>query len=140
MGMKAVCGFAVLALSLACAPTAAEERAAFAGANDKLTALVMHASLAPTPFLGSDGFTHVDYELQLVNPRNKDVIIESVEVLDAANGEVLLKLAGAPLSPSVWRIDREQGPALGRAQVAYAWIDVKLKGPAPQRLRHRVTL
>jgi len=139
MRVEAVYGFAALAFSLACASAAAEERAAFAGANDKVTALVMQASIAPTPFQGSDGFTHMAYELQLINPRSQDVVVESIEVLDAATGEVLLKLAGAPLSRSLWRIDREASTALGRAQVAYAWLDVKLKASAPQRLRHRVT-
>ena len=101
MRVEAVYGFAALAFSLACASAAAEERAAFAGANDKVTALVMQASIAPTPFQGSDGFTHMAYELQLINPRSQDVVVESIEVLDAATGEVLLKLAGAPLSRSL---------------------------------------
>jgi hypothetical protein len=141
MKMHAVVGIAVLACCLSCPlAAAAQDRSAFAGANDRFTPVLMQASLAPTPFRGSDGFLHIDYELQLVNPRAKDIVVDSIEVLDARTGQVLLKLSGADLARALWRIDREPGPALGRAQVAYAWIGVKLKGAPPQRLRHRVTL
>jgi len=141
MRMKAVLGFVLLAFSLSGSLTVlAEERPAFAGANDKFTVVVMRASLAPIPFLGSDGFTHVDYELQLINARNKDITIDAIEVLDARTGAVLLKLSGPELTRWLRHIDREPSATLGRAQAAYAWLDVKVKGPAPQRLRHRVTL
>lgn len=141
MRMKAVLGIALLAFSLSHSPGSfAEERPAFAGANDKLTAVVMRASLAPIPFPGSDGFTHLDYELQLINPRNKDIAIDSIEVLDAQTGAVLHKLGGPELTRWLWHIDREASATLGPSQTAYAWLDVKVKGAPPQRLRHRVML
>jgi hypothetical protein len=136
-----VLGFAVLALCLSRTPSAiGQQGEAFAGANDRFTPIVMQPSLAPIPFMGSDGFTHLDYEVQLVNLRKKDVTIDSFEVLDAATGNVLLKVSGSDLTRWLWRMDREPTAALGPAQAAYAWLDVKLKGPVPQRLRHRVSL
>jgi hypothetical protein len=140
MRMNAVLGLASLAFSLSLSLTSlAEERPPFAGANDKFTPVVMQASVKPIPFLGSDGLTHLDYELQLINPRNKDVTIDSIEVLDAKTGAVLLKLGGPEMTRWLWLMDREPGGKLGRSQAAYVWLDVKVKGAAPRRLRHRVT-
>ena len=137
MRMTAVLGFGLFALSLGHVSSSLGQ---FAGASDKFTPVVMRASVEPIAFAGSDGFTHLDYELQIINPRAADIAIDSIEVLDAGTGAVLLKLSGSELTRWVWHIDREPVAKLGRSQAGYAWLDVKVKGAAPQRLRHRVTL
>lgn len=136
MRMKAVL-FAVVFL---CAGAAAQQGSDFAGAHDQFTPVAMRATVSPVAFAGTDAMTHLDYELQLINSQKDPITVEAVEVLDAGSGDVLLKLAGADLKPWFTLLDKTPAATLAPIQVGYVWLDVKVRGSAPKRLKHRLTI
>jgi hypothetical protein len=118
----------------------ADDKMDFAGAHDQFTAVVMQATVRPIAFAGSDGMTHLDYELQLINARNLPVTIESIEVLDAESGLVLLTISGDDVKKNFTLIDQSSTNKLEASQAGYGWLDVRVQGAAPKRLTHRVTV
>jgi murein DD-endopeptidase MepM/ murein hydrolase activator NlpD len=135
MRMKAFLASALLCL---CTLAAADDRMDFAGANDQFSSVVMEATIRPVPFAGTDGATHLDYELQVINVRTDAVTIESLEVFDAASGRSLLKLSGEDIKNWFALVDRTAANRLEASQAGYFWLDVRVEGVAPQRLKHRV--
>src|ERR1044071_3957150 len=129
---------AVLAV-LVCAGARAQQPMDFAGAHDQFTPVVMQATLRPVPFAGTDGMTHLDYELQLINAQKDAVGVEAIEVLDAESGKVLLKLAGDDVKKWFTLLDKAPATKIGAGQVGYAWLDVKFSGAAAGRLKDRLT-
>src|SRR5690242_2871918 len=85
----------VALLTAGAAALGAESPAKYAGAGDELTPLALSVVSAPTPFRGSDGLTHLTYELQAINTRPQRVGLIALEVRDAGDGRVLLSLGGA---------------------------------------------
>lgn len=125
---------------LVCASAMAQQPMDFAGAHDQFTPVVMQATVRPAPFAGTDGMTHLDYELQLINAQKDAVGVEAIEVLDADSGKVLLKLAGDDVKQWFTLLDKAPATKIGAGQVGYAWLDVKFSGAAPRRLKHRLTV
>jgi hypothetical protein len=58
-------------------------------APQELTPIVGEVPHAPVPFAGSDGKTHLDYELETTNFSSGKTTIEKLEVLDADSGDVV---------------------------------------------------
>src|SRR5919206_2343378 len=58
----------------------------------ELTPIVAKVLYAPIPFAGSDGRTHLVYELEATNFTNGKVTIGQLEVLDADTGDVVATL------------------------------------------------
>jgi len=97
----------------------------------------------PVPFEGSDGRTHLVYELQLTNFTPGDVTIDRVEVLDGAGGSAPIETLGAPAVRNRLQTAgvRESAAVLGAAQMATLFVHVTLApGEAvPDQLVHDVS-
>lgn len=64
---------------------------------DALTPLIGQVPFAPIPFAGSDGRTHLVYELFVTNFTNGDLTLRDLAVLDAATGQPVGRLDAAAL-------------------------------------------
>lgn len=102
----------------------------------------------PAPVLGTDGKTHVTYELLLTNATPAPVTVQNVEVL--AGDRVVLSLSGPELAAQSTLLSEQSGdpgngdptvPAepIPGAGVGVVWLDVLFDGAAPDSLAHRVT-
>ncbi|QTN28469.1 M23 family metallopeptidase [Rhodoferax sp. AJA081-3] len=113
---------------------------AYAGVHDQNTPLLLSATVRPTPFRGADGRVHIDYELLVINARATPAKLVSLEVLDAASGQVLGTVSGSELARNFSLMGGAASDALDGAQAGYFWIDVVLEpGQAlPKALSHRV--
>ena len=147
------CGRVIVALTGAC--TAASDPAASTSAP-QATAPVADASASttheltpvlasvldePVPFEGSDGRTHLVYELQLTNCTPGDLTIDRVDVLDAA-GEPVQTLGARAVRDRLQTAGlRESSAALGAAQVATLFVHVTLAPgeTVPEQLAHEVS-
>jgi hypothetical protein len=126
--------------ALAMAPLAAltESRA-----EDKpiLTAVAVAALASPRPFAGSDGLTHLAYELTIVNTTKLFVRLDDVMTLDADTGAALGQWSGRDLE-AVFRINGgDKGVVLGPSQSAIVFLDatIPLASPSPVSIRHRIS-
>ena len=61
-------------------------------ASQDLTPIVAEVSYAPIPFAGSDGQTHLVYELEATNFTDRETTIDQLEVLDADTGGAVAAL------------------------------------------------
>ena len=78
MARRFVLPFLAVSLSLSLAASAREA--------EHMTPLLLAVPNAPVPFTGSDGRTHLVYELWLTNFSSGDATIERVEVLRGPQG------------------------------------------------------
>jgi hypothetical protein len=93
----------------------------------------------PVPFRATDGRAHVAYELRLANLQKDDVILDQVDVLDAANDSVLARYAGPDLQRRLrWRgMPADPRMPRGTYVVAFVWLDLG-DAAAPRELSHRI--
>ncbi|ODU04330.1 MAG: hypothetical protein ABS81_10515 [Pseudonocardia sp. SCN 72-86] len=103
----------------------------------------------PAPVTGTDGKTHLAYELLLTNASPAPLRLDKVDVLDAGNQNVLLSMSGATLGANSNLIGGDTGdegtadpstagsPIPGSA-TAVVWLDVTVDGTLPAALTHRV--
>lgn len=113
------------------------------------TPLVSSTLTTPAPVPGTDGRTHLAYELVLTNATAANVRIDSVDVLDAGDQAVLLSLSGPQLTANSNLLggstgDEGTAPAatgttVPGAATAVVWIDVALTSAVPAGLVHRVS-
>ena len=122
----------VLAALLFAAPGAAREGAV-------LTPLILAAENAPVPFHGSDGNTHLVYELIVTNFSSGSAAIEDAEIL--SGDTVLARLdttaVAGRLQPAG---QRETTGTLAPGMQALLFLHVILapNTPVPQKLSHRI--
>jgi len=125
---------ATLALAAAlCAPSAAERAA------EQITPLLLSTLTAPVPLTGSDGRTHLVYELWITNASSGDAVLEKLEVLDGE--QVLLTLEGPALAARLRPgANGEPTATLGRYVQSFAALHLSLPPGAavPQQLAHRI--
>jgi hypothetical protein len=96
----------------------------------------------PVPFKGSDGRTHLVYELELTNFTPSDLTIDRVDVLDGASGEHVQTFGPRAVRNRLQTAGvRESSAKLGAAQMATLFVHVTLApGEAvPQQLTHEVS-
>jgi len=114
----------------------------------RFTPLAATTLTTPGPVLGTDGKTHVTYELVLTNATPAPFTMEKVDVL--AGEQVALSLSGAGLGAQANLLaaqtgDEGVGDPTGSAApipgggTAVVWLDVLFDGAAPTSLSHRVT-
>ena len=103
----------------------------------------------PAPVTGTDGKTHLAYELLLTNASPATLRLDKVDVLDAADQNILLSLSGATLGASSNLIGAaaEEGappptaaPPVPGAATVIVWLDVTVDGAPPAALTHRVNV
>ncbi|MBX7431714.1 peptidoglycan DD-metalloendopeptidase family protein [Mycobacterium sp. Y57] len=119
--------------------TPATTPAPSAGAESVATPVIARVLAAPIPVPGTDGKTHLAYELALTNTMPHDVTLTSVGV--RAGDRTLLDLPGDRLA--YWtRLAGNHDPTttIGPAQTAFVWLDVALDAdePVPTELTHAV--
>jgi hypothetical protein len=122
----------VLAALLFAPPGAAREGAV-------LTPLILAAENAPVPFRGSDGHTHLVYELIVTNFSSGSAAIEDAEILsgDTVLARLDATVVAGRLQPAG---QRESTGTLAPGMQALLFLHVILAPdrPVPQKLSHRI--
>ena len=110
-------------------------------APEQMTPLLLAVHDAPVPFNGSDGRTHLVYELAMTNFSSGDVSVQKVEVL--GDGAELQTLDAAALATRLQPAGmRDSAGMLPRSTHALLFLDVILAPGAatPHELSHRVAI
>jgi len=108
-----------------------------------LTPIVGDVSNAPIPFEGSDGRTHIVYELEVTNFSNGKTTIRRLKVLDADTNEAVATLdakeVAARLQPAGFR---EPVDTLASSTTALVFLHVSFEkvNQVPDRLIHRLSV
>jgi hypothetical protein len=106
---------------------------------EEMTPLLLSVPNAPVPFNGSDGRTHLVYELTLTNFSSGEVAVEKVEIL--GDGVVLQNLDTVTIATRLQPAgQRESTGSLAKSTQATLFLNVALApgSPIPQQLTHRV--
>jgi hypothetical protein len=117
--------------------------------STRFTPLTASTLRTPSPVTGTDGKTHLAYELVLTNMTVTTVELDELQVLDPASGQVLLSLAGpqvpananlvgAPADDEGGADPGATGWSIPSSTTAIVWLDVAIAGPPPARLSHRL--
>ena len=131
---SALCWLAVgsfLPLSFAASEARAEENP---------TPLILSVQDAPVPFTGSDGKTHLVYELWMLNFSSGDIAVQGVEIL--GDGRVIETLDATAVATRLQPVGRRQSTAkLAKSTQALLFVHVTLANGAavPRHLTHRVS-
>lgn len=110
-------------------------------AAEQMTPLLLAVHDAPVPFNGSDGRTHLVYELAMTNFSSGDVTVQKVEVL--GDGADLQTLDAAALATRLQPAGmRDSAGMLPKSTHALLFLDVILAPGAatPHELSHRVAI
>lgn len=122
------------AAALCAPPASAAERAL-----EQITPLLLSTQSAPVPLTGSDGRTHLVYELWITNASSADAVLDKLEVLDGER--VLLTLEGQALASRLRPgANGEPTATLGRYVQSFAALHVSLPpgSAVPTHLTHRI--
>jgi murein DD-endopeptidase MepM/ murein hydrolase activator NlpD len=114
--------------------------AAAARAPEALTPLLFAIENPPVPFLGSDGQTHLVYELFVTNFSSGEALLERVEIL--GDGKAISMLDAAALARRLQPAgEREASGTLAPSTQALLFLHVALPAGTrlPNKLTHRVT-
>ena len=109
--------------------------------HESMTPVLLSIQDAPVPFLGSDGRTHLVYELWLTNFSSGDVSVEKVDVL--GDGNVVQSFDAAAIAERLQPAGRrEPVEKLVGSMQALLFLHVVLRQGAavPARLSHRVSI
>ncbi len=107
---------------------------------EEMTPILLSVPHAPVPFNGSDGRTHLVYELAMTNFSSGEVAVEKVEVL--GDGVVLQTLDAPTIAMRLQPAgQRESSGSLTKSTQAMLFLNVAIAPGAqiPQQLTHRVT-
>ena len=107
------------------------------------TPLVGEVLYAPIPFSGSDGRTHLVYELETTNFTSGTVTIESLEILDADTGAAVHVLDATEVAGRLQPAGRRDSvESLEPAMTALVFLHVAVDEPSdvPDTLAHRVSV
>lgn len=107
---------------------------------DVLTPLLFAVENPPVPFLGSDGQTHLVYELFVTNFSSGEALLERVEVL--GDGKVIATLDATALARRLQPAgQREASGTLPPSTQALLFLHVALPAdaPVPKKLSHRIS-
>jgi murein DD-endopeptidase MepM/ murein hydrolase activator NlpD len=110
-----------------------------AKAADTITPLLLAVPNAPIPFAGSDGRTHLVYELQITNFSSGDALLKSVEAI--GDGKMLAAIDGAAVAGRLQPAGRRDASnTLMPSQQGLLFLHITLAAdaPVPRRLAHRV--
>ncbi len=108
--------------------------------KESMTPLLMKVTEAPVAFNGSDGRTHLVYELHVSNFSSGDASVEKVEVL--GDGVALQTLDASAVARQLQPAGtREPSGTLAKSSQALLFLDVTLPAGSamPKEISHRVT-
>ena len=144
MGRAATRSAIVLTALAACAVAAAPAMAAEGGGEPKITPLLMSVEDRPVPFRGSDGRTHLVYELALTNFSSDTTRVRTVQVR-TPGGRVLQTLRAKALGGPRGRLQpagrRDGSASMAASTESLLFVHLRLArgARAPRTLEHRVT-
>jgi hypothetical protein len=110
-------------------------------AKENMTPLLLAVNDAPVPFMGSDGKTHLVYELGMTNFSSAEIAVEKVEVI--SEGATLQTLDTAAVAGRLQPAgQRDSVGTLAKGTQALLFLNVTLTPGAkvPADLTHRVSL
>jgi hypothetical protein len=108
-----------------------------------ITPIVAEVPNAPIPFAGSDGQTHLVYELAATNFTSGETTIEQLEVLDADTGDVVDTLDAEEVAGRLQPAGlRDAADTLAPSTMALVFLNVAFDeaGEVPDRLVHRLSV
>ncbi|MGH3355843.1 MAG: M23 family metallopeptidase [Nocardioidaceae bacterium] len=108
----------------------------------ELTPLLASVMYAPVPFEGSDGDTHLVYELEVTNFTQGEVTIDGLEVLDASTGDPVQTLGRRAVRSRLQPAgSRDSAGTLGPSQAATLFVHVTMPATdeVPADLTHELT-
>jgi hypothetical protein len=112
-----------------------------AEATENMTPLLLAVQDAPIPFMGSDGQTHLVYELRMTNFSSAEIAVEKVEVIsgDATLQSLDTAAVAGRLQPAG---QRDSAGTLAKGTQALLFLNVALAPGAkvPADLTHRVSV
>jgi Peptidase family M23 len=109
--------------------------------SERITPVMLAVQDTPVPFAGSDGRTHLVYELWLKNFSSGKVVVEKVEIL--ADGKLLQTLDASEIATRLQPAGlREPTGTMAPSTAALLFIHVIMPAGqiAPQKLTHRLQL
>jgi hypothetical protein len=109
----------------------------------EITPLLAEVPYAPIPFVGSDGRTHLVYELETTNFSSGETTIERLEVLDPDTGDAVDTLDAEEVAGRLQPAGlRDAADALGPSMTALVFLHVTFDNAeeVPDRLVHRLSL
>jgi Peptidase family M23 len=112
-------------------------------ASQDLTPIVAEVPQAPIPFAGSDGQTHLVYELEATNFTDGETTIDQLEVLDADTGDAVATLDAQEVAGRLQPAGlRDAAESLAPSTTARVFLHVTFAeaGEVPDRLVHRLSL
>jgi hypothetical protein len=112
-----------------------------AQASENMTPLLLAVQDAPVPFMGSDGKSHLVYELGMTNFSSAEIAVEKVEVV--GDGSVLQTLAAAAVAGRLQPGgQRESAGTLAKSAHGLLFLNISLPpgSKIPSELQHRVAL
>ena len=109
---------------------------------DVLTPLIGSVPFAPVPFVGSDGKTHLVYELAVTNFTSAKLVVDDVKIEDAQSGRVVGDLDAAQLQNRLQPAgSRDGADQLEPGQAGTIFIHlITENGSAPETLVHEVAV
>lgn len=113
------------------------------GTDGEVTVLLADTLSTPRWFTGTDGKTHLVYELVLTNVAPAAVDLSAVEVHDAISGASLIRLTDDSLreATSLAASVETATVTLPPSSVGVVWMDIPLDSPAvPSAITHRVAV
>ncbi|HPU16702.1 MAG TPA: M23 family metallopeptidase, partial [Polymorphobacter sp.] len=125
---------AALLLGAAAMPLAAQSLKA----DEVLSSLALRPISMPNPVAGSDGRTHLAYELVASNASKLFLTLDRVELVDPA-GSVVSSLAGPALAAMATLYSGE-GTTIAPGGTAIIFLDAAFAGALPASVTARVTL
>jgi len=106
-----------------------------------LTPLILSVQDAPVPFTGSDGHTHLVYELWMTNFTSLVATVEQVEISGGGGGGVLQTLDAAEVASRLQPAGRRTSSgtmASGSQSLLFIHLILDAGAPVPKHLNHRV--
>jgi len=132
MRFTAICS--TFALLLATTPLAAQSLKP----NEVLSSMAVRAVAAPNPVAGSDGRTHLAYELFSSNVSDFFLTIDRVDLVDPG-GKTVASLAGPALA-AMMTVYHGSGATLDPGGNALIFLDAAFSGAIPPKLTAHITL
>ena len=113
-------------------------------AGDHYTPVVASVFSTPRWFTGSDGQTHLVYELSLLNAFPVDVTLSQLEIIDGGSGMAITAYGGDELSAmsSLLSVPSTSTATLPASANGMVWLDIPFpnEGDLPATLIHRLTV
>ena len=110
--------------------------------SEAMTPILLEVQDAPVPFNGSDGKTHLVYELRMINFTSANVAVKQVEVL-SGNGQPIATLDAAQIASRLQPFGkRESTSELTSGAGAQLFLHITLPNAqaVPVKLLHRLQL